>query len=140
MVLLTQMLLPIFLVQKVLASSLISIISHVLEYQQLLRLKQLSVQLVRASMELFGLMLKPILQVVVVGAQILITIAVSLEVLLTITKERVFLLVSMEASINGKLFSELPETVLTSHLSPCGMLTTMVLPALVIGNYLHLSY
>ena len=136
----TQMLLPILLVQKVLVSSLISIISHVLEYQQLLRLKQLSVQLVRASMELFGLMLKPILQVVVVGAQILILIAISLEILLTFIRERVFLLVSTEASPNGNLFSVLQETVLTSHLSQCGMLTTMVLPALVIGNYLHLSY
>jgi len=91
-------------------------------------------------MELSGSMLKPILQVDVVGPQTLIQIAVSLKVLLTIIRTRVFLLVSMEANINGKLFSVLPETVLTSHLSQCGMLTTMVLQALAIGNYLYLYF
>jgi len=48
-------------------SSLISIISRALEYQQLIRLALLLVVLVRVSMELFGSMLKQILQVVVLG-------------------------------------------------------------------------
>jgi len=49
-------------------------------------------------------------------------------------KQRIFLLEYMLVNTCGKPFSVLLETALTSLLSQCGMLTTMVLPALAIGK------